>query len=34
VEIEAQGSGTKIGLVALDLPGDATSQSGDEQDRQ
>lgn len=34
VEIEAQGSGTKIGLVALDLPGNATSQSGDEQDRQ
>jgi hypothetical protein len=34
VEIDAQGGGTKIGLVALDLPGDATSQSGDEQDRQ
>jgi hypothetical protein len=34
VEIDAQDSGTKIGLVALDLPGEATSQSGDEQDRQ
>jgi hypothetical protein len=34
VEIDAQGGGTKIGLVALDLPGDATSQSKDEQDRQ
>ena len=34
VEIDAQGSGTKIGLVALDLPGNSTSQSGDEQDRQ
>ena len=34
VEIDAEGGGTKIGLVALDLPGDATSQSGDEQDRQ
>ncbi len=34
VEIDAEGGGTKIGLVALDLPGDATSQSGDEQNRQ
>jgi hypothetical protein len=34
VEIDAQGGGTKIGLVALDLPGNSTSQSGDEQDRQ
>jgi hypothetical protein len=34
VEIDAQGGGTKIGLVALDLPGNATSQSGDKQDRQ
>ena len=34
VEIDAEGGGTKIGLVALDLPGNATSQSGDEQNRQ
>jgi hypothetical protein len=34
VEIDAEGGGTKIGLVSLDLPGEATSQSGDEQNRQ
>jgi len=34
VEIDAEGGGTKIWLVALDLPGNATSQSGDEQNRQ
>ena len=34
VEIEAQGGGTKIGLVALDLPGDASSDDGNNQDRQ
>jgi hypothetical protein len=34
VEIDAEGGGTKIGLVALDLPGNATSQSGHEQNRQ
>jgi len=34
VEIDAEGGGTKIGLVALDLPGNATSQSGHEQYRQ
>ena len=34
VEIDAEGGGTKIGLVALDLPGDASSDDGDEQDRQ
>jgi hypothetical protein len=34
VEIEAQGGGTKIGLVALDLPGDASSDDGDNQGRQ
>jgi hypothetical protein len=34
VEIEAQGGGTKIGLVALDLPGKTSSDDGDNQDRQ
>jgi hypothetical protein len=34
VEIEAQGDGTKIGLVALDLPGDVSSADGDNQERQ
>ena len=34
VEIEAQGGGTKIGLVALDLPGKTSSDNGDNQDRQ
>jgi hypothetical protein len=34
VGIDAQGGGTKIELVALDLPGDASSESGDGQDRQ
>jgi hypothetical protein len=34
VEIDAESGGTKIGLVALDLPGNATSQSGSEQNRQ
>ena len=34
VEIDAQDGGTKIGLVALDLPGNSSSESGDEQNRQ
>jgi hypothetical protein len=34
VGIDAQGGGTKIGLVALDLPGDASSDDGGDQDRQ
>ena len=34
VEIDAESGGTKIGLVALDLPGGDSSESGDEQDRQ
>jgi hypothetical protein len=29
VEIDAEGGGTKIGLVALDLPGNMSSESGD-----
>lgn len=34
VEIDAEGGGTKIGLVALDLPGKTSSDDGDNQDRQ
>lgn len=34
VEIEGESGGTKIGLVALDLPGNNNSESGDDQDRQ
>ena len=34
VQIDGQGGGTKIGLVALDLPGNASSDDGDNQDRQ
>ena len=34
VGIDAQGGGTKIELVALDLPGDESSDDGDNQNRQ
>jgi hypothetical protein len=34
VEIDAESGGTKIGLVALDLPGNNNSASGDDQDQQ
>jgi hypothetical protein len=34
VEIDAQGGGTKFGLVALDLPGNISSESGDDKGMQ
>ena len=34
VEIDAESDGTKIGLVALDLPDNSSSENGDAQDKQ